>query len=286
MASTLYATKKQAPSLPKTSDSTLSSLISSIVSKHQGYISSSKQEGNISSSLASYQECVICLETFLPTTTFPNSKTESCNHWTCQGCIRSYFNSVLKDTRYNASYENVQCPESGCEKNFNTSEFLPTILSKKEINDWWCAALSKTHIANKVTCPMDDCKAIFDANIKDVKQCTFTECYECHRGFCMACQEKWHPGVIKIVNDKEALKRTLKHAEKNNWSRCPKCFQFVEKINGCLDIACHCGAHFCYRCGGTMREHNVCAQGCNLFTETKLASVRESMFVIKKGDIA
>lgn len=42
----------------------------------------------------------------------------------------------------------------------------------------------------------------------------------------------------------------------------------------------------CYRCGGTMREHNVCAQGCNHFSAAKLASVRESMFVMKKGDIA
>jgi hypothetical protein len=41
---------------------------------------------------------------------------------------------------------------------------------------------------------MKDCKALFDAEEKDIKQCVFTECYECHRGFCMACQENWHPG--------------------------------------------------------------------------------------------
>lgn len=150
MASTLYASEKQTASLQKPSDSTLSSLISGIVSKHQGYISSSKQERNASSHLASRHECVICLDKFLPTTISPGSKTESCDHWTCQGCIRSYFNSVLKDTRYNASYENVQCPESGCEKSFKTSEFIPTILSKEETNAWWCAALAKTHIVNKV----------------------------------------------------------------------------------------------------------------------------------------
>lgn len=36
-------------------------------------------------------------------------------------------------------------------------------------------------------------------------------------------------GKIKVFDDKEALRKTLKKAKKNNWSRCPRCGQIVER---------------------------------------------------------
>lgn len=46
---------------------------------------------------------------------------------------------------------------------------------------------------------MPDCKGIFDAKDEDIKQCIFTECMSCHKGFCMACQKNWHKGKKKRV---------------------------------------------------------------------------------------
>lgn len=92
---------------------------------------------------------------------------------------------------------------------------------------------------------MEDCSAVFDVDMDHTKQCAFTECHECHRGFCITCQTSWHPGnyqrmalhininnvigKIKVYDDKEALKKTLKRAKINNWSRCPRCGQIVER---------------------------------------------------------
>lgn len=100
---------------------------------------------------------------------------------------------------------------------------------------------------------MTGCHGVFDVDETLLKQCTFTECLECRRGFCIACQKPWHPGkgpfsfficlgektltinnmiigVMKIVNDEEELKKTLKKAEQNHWCRCPKCSRIVEKV--------------------------------------------------------
>lgn len=36
-------------------------------------------------------------------------------------------------------------------------------------------------------------------------------------------------GKIKVYDDKETLRRTLKKAKTNNWSRCPRCGQIIER---------------------------------------------------------
>lgn len=41
---------------------------------------------------------------------------------------------------------------------------------------------------------MEDCQAVFDVDFDHTKECAFTECHECHRGFCITCQTFWHPG--------------------------------------------------------------------------------------------
>lgn len=82
-------------------------------------------------------------------------------------------------------------------------------------------------------------------------QCTFTECALCHIGFCITCETPWHPGtliflalecpfllltdftgklgIIKVVDNKEALRKTLNTAKENYWCRCPNCRQVVER---------------------------------------------------------
>lgn len=41
---------------------------------------------------------------------------------------------------------------------------------------------------------MQGCGAVFDADRALLNHCTFSECYECHKGFCMTCQTPWHTG--------------------------------------------------------------------------------------------
>jgi len=42
---------------------------------------------------------------------------------------------------------------------------------------------------------------------------------------------------------------------RSNTRYCPRCWVVVEKNEGCNDMACRCGFHFCYGCG---RPHNRC----------------------------
>ncbi|KAI8370302.1 hypothetical protein BD560DRAFT_370324, partial [Blakeslea trispora] len=52
--------------------------------------------------------------------------------------------------------------------------------------------------SSQINCPFPDCKAVFDTSTKSIRQCTFSECYECRRGFCIACQNHWHPGTFLV----------------------------------------------------------------------------------------
>lgn len=54
---------------------------------------------------------------------------------------------------------------------------------------------SKSNIFDKVVCPMEGCEAVFDVDETFTKTCNFTECQECHRGFCLTCQTPWHPST-------------------------------------------------------------------------------------------
>ncbi|GAA5799692.1 hypothetical protein HPULCUR_005109 [Helicostylum pulchrum] len=191
-------------------------------------------------------ECIVCLN---PTDENKMFETGKCDHLVCLDCLRRYFNNALKDDRY-TSYIYIECPSDACKETFESFKVLHDIFSSKEAEDWWNSAISsKAYIANKITCPMENCKAIFDADTKLTKECKFTECYECHRGFCMTCQTAWHPDVIKVFDDKEAEKKTLQEAERHNWRRCPTCGHLIERKGGCNTIYCRCGGFFCYNCG-------------------------------------
>lgn len=138
-------------------------------------------------------ECVVCLNGIDDSKMF---ETDKCEHQVCQDCLGEYFKNALKDDRY-TSYIYIECPSSGCNENYVSFEVLQEIFSDEEREAWWNSAISSNaYISNKVVCPMEDCNAIFDADKESTKECNFTECYECHRGFCMTCQTAWHPGLF------------------------------------------------------------------------------------------
>ncbi|GAN08331.1 uncharacterized LOC100381983 [Mucor ambiguus] len=171
------------------------------------------------------ESCVIC---FQNCTSSSSTKPDGCDHVVCDSCLRTYYQTALNDTRYH-SFENIQCSNPNCKAFFVSEKVVQSIFSAKQRNDWWTTVTMKTFIENKVECPFGNCRAVFDADIKLTRKCTFAECYECRRGVCTACQSPWHPGVIKIVDDEEALKKTLLAVKEKSWTRCPKCHHFVER---------------------------------------------------------
>lgn len=154
------------------------------------------------------ESCVICLQNCTSTS---SAKPDGCDHAVCDTCLRAYYQSALTDTRYH-SFEHIQCANPDCEALFVSEKVIRNIFTAKQRDDWWTTATMKTFIENKVCClslrdtlsndwmqvecPFGDCKAIFDADVKLTKKCTFAECYECRRGVCTACQSSWHPGIF------------------------------------------------------------------------------------------
>ncbi|KAG0746504.1 hypothetical protein G6F62_009004 [Rhizopus arrhizus] len=163
-------------------------------------------------------ECIICLNLF---NTNESYHTSDCIHSSCRQCLRDYFNSLLKDSNL-INFDAVNCPHPDCKKQFHTEQDLELIFKPEEIKEWWETAYKITFMKNKVTCPFKDCGVSFEVEEDLLKECTFASCLVCRKGFCTACQSTWHPGVVKIVNEKEQLYKTLQVVKNNAWTRCPK----------------------------------------------------------------
>lgn len=217
-------------------------------------------------------ECIICLSDF-NTANEPAFDTGECEHKACQDCLRAYFWGALTDNNYK-DYTYLQCPGTNCDKKYLSQEVIPVIFTSDEGTDWWASALSsKAYIVNKarrslvyselivlvinhtlhkqVTCPHTGCTGVFDAEDDHTKQCTFAECYQCHKGLCITCQTAWHPGKycynemlalstiyinsnsildkIKVQDSSLSLKETLQTAKTQKWCQCPFCSNLVER---------------------------------------------------------
>ncbi|KAI8973945.1 hypothetical protein BDB01DRAFT_808183 [Pilobolus umbonatus] len=225
-------------------------------------------------------KCIICLVEYKHRISYG---TTLCSHEICRDCLNQYIQSILTVDKYN-QYETILCPAPLCPGHFDSNAIMAQVLSKAEAEEWWVNAITKQYITNRVLCPQVDCSGVFDADINDMKHCIFTECYECHRGFCLACQKSWHPGEIRIYNDEVAMQQTLNKAQNEAWCRCPRCHALVEKMTGCITVQCRCGTSFCYRCGGYSNNHS-CSNQCQRYDQNKLKQVRSPMFVHNSGSV-
>ncbi|KAI9320563.1 hypothetical protein BX666DRAFT_1851846, partial [Dichotomocladium elegans] len=68
-----------------------------------------------------------------------------------------------------------------------------------------------------------------------------------------------------------------KVADEQGWTQCPQCKEMVMRSSGCNTIRCRCGKEFCYRCGGSSRNHN-CQRQCHNMSDSQLRKLRESMY--------
>ncbi|KAG2222334.1 hypothetical protein INT45_001597 [Circinella minor] len=118
----------------------------------------------------------------------------------------------------------------------------------------------------------------------------FAECLECNRGICLTCHGTWHPGTANwkqhddtyyresLANKRKKHQRALSIearnlAQKNQWTRCPKCKEMVERKSGCLTILCRCGTSLC---GARSNVHNYC--NCQNLPPGRVQAMRQPMF--------
>ncbi|KAI9365321.1 hypothetical protein BD770DRAFT_459410 [Pilaira anomala] len=216
--------------------------------------------------------CTICLETLSSTDRY--LKVPTCKHATCKNCLRLYLNERL-NTWHQTHYKSVRCPVYGCSGVIATVDIVDKVFSKEEAAKWWETVTKRTCIIHKIYCPLEGCGAIFEGNESLKSQCTFVICIRCNRGFCSACQSKWHADGSKRSSNVELEQQALKKAKESNWARCPKCGSLVDKIEGCLHMRCYCGATFCYKCS---RLYSTCKDTCLNLSQAVINEIRDSIF--------
>lgn len=220
------------------------------------------------------EKCKICLEDKESSEIFNNTV---CSHKFCSICILDHVHGKLQE-----KVVAINCPEFNCTEHL-TPQQCQLILPKQTLEEWYLA-LVEAGIPNpeKFYCPFQDCSALM---WKDVPESTIqttsssngwnlettsevtaikqSECPECRRLFCAQCHVPWHAGFDCYEwksSEKEKDENMLfKLAKENDWKRCTKCSQIVEKTSGCDHITCRCGYQFCYICGS---EWKGLAQPC------------------------
>ncbi|EIE83698.1 hypothetical protein RO3G_08403 [Rhizopus delemar RA 99-880] len=111
--------------------------------------------------------------------------------------------NLLKNTNL-INFDTVNCPHPDCKKQFHTEQDLELIFKPEEIKEWWEAAYKITFMKNKY---VEKVSVLF-ANLHGIQ-------------FILS-------GVMKIINEKEQLNKTLQVVKNNAWTRCPKSVIVVE----------------------------------------------------------
>ncbi|KAI3866730.1 hypothetical protein MKX03_010731 [Papaver bracteatum] len=170
--------------------------------------------------------CEICVELVPLNTKFKNIDIR-CSHNYCTECIAKYIqvkvtqdNTVVLDT--------LSCRSFLSEKVFEK----------------WC----RVHCESSVL--LESSKCGFSYPISRLLGMILNECL-----FCFHCMVPWNEKhrctdrsetIIDIDSNDVLFMENVKH---NKWVRCPSCYHFVERNQGCSSMTCRCKTAFCYNCG-------------------------------------
>ncbi|KAA6422585.1 MAG: E3 ubiquitin-ligase [Trebouxia sp. A1-2] len=166
----------------------------------------------------------------------------------------------LKDKTYP-----ISCPEIGCDCSLDPEvDIKPVFTTKKDVKEYGelldVAAISCIPKKDRFYCPNPACSALYDftdhtvpARCKDVSRA----CHSCSHKFCMRCQVAWHDSLSCTAfqalpaEERSSSADIQIHAlaKTENWKRCPSCRYFVERLEGCAFMACHCGCNFDFNTG-------------------------------------
>ncbi|TDZ16235.1 ATP-dependent RNA helicase DEAH11 [Colletotrichum orbiculare MAFF 240422] len=107
-------------------------------------------------------------------------------------------------------------------------------------------------------CPTPDCECVYRVTSAE-EPGSFT-CPGCEKKTCTACHAEPHAGKCGEDRYIESgdMRRDLEGMEELGFKKCPKCGTFIEKTDGCLHVACHCGAHICFACLAAFKKASAC----------------------------
>ncbi|KAF9537286.1 hypothetical protein EC957_008510 [Mortierella hygrophila] len=107
-----------------------------------------------------------------------------CDHGLCLSCLQSFLLNATQNPQ--ARFPTV-CPQPGCRTPIPT-ESAEWVLDKETLEIWY-RKLAEIHVANKVCCPLPECRSIVDLDDRDG---TAVTCPECRNSFCASCAVPFH----------------------------------------------------------------------------------------------
>jgi hypothetical protein len=126
-----------------------------------------------------------------------------------------------------------------------------------------CVSQYSTPYEKRVFCPNPACSEFIPNLHKINVQHPFeVACTECKTKACSLCKHTAHmdgQDCPKEWNVDEAIKLGGRHA----WRRCYRCRSFVAPTEETSCVTCHCGAQFCYFCGGIWDFKIGCPNNCD-----------------------
>ncbi|PFH50424.1 hypothetical protein AMATHDRAFT_40879 [Amanita thiersii Skay4041] len=205
-------------------------------------IEESLKESQIGTIHEAHTTCPICFdEVKMPFTL-------GCGHTFCTACISHYLTSATERKRFP-----LVCVGNG--DSCKTPIPIPTIeryLSLQQLAQLIEAAVT-TYIDKQPNrfryCITLDCPQVYccegSKKILTCPACFATVCTGCHREAHdgMTCAER-----EQLINLEEQEQLNGAWARTAGAKRCPACQVWIQKIEGCNHMTCHCGAHICWIC--------------------------------------
>lgn len=257
-----------------------------------------------------YPSCGICFEPFQAThSPVAASQTATSSsrlsygfrlpcpeeHAYCQPCLTHYVMSKLApDGNCSGVLETVvfpiKCPEchQGAWEEGISDEVAERFLSEKNMVLWHAQKLFDS--MEKHYCPNPRCSAL--VQIEEDPNEPVAICPECQESICVSCKVLWHQDLTcEEFQDLPENERSpddqsvLLLAKAKNWRRCPACSRLVELAFGCHHITCHCGTHFCHRCGARWDQAaGRCTRkpSCELWDDNMLLEEQERRRVAER----
>ncbi|SPN97791.1 uncharacterized protein DNG_01303 [Cephalotrichum gorgonifer] len=201
-----------------------------------------------------HEECVSCLDEFLPET-----MVKVPCHYYCRDCFTRLVANALQNEQ--------QWPPKCClnEIPFRTiyacieTDLRNTFQSRAR--EW------STPIGDRVYCHEPDCSVWLSPDLIDAARRVAT-CARNH-ATCAICRGAAHDG--SDCPDDPDLNRTNELAEAEGWKRCARCRALVEHGEACQHMTCRCGYEFCYVC---VRQWRTCSCTMAQLAAVKAEAVR------------
>lgn len=114
-----------------------------------------------------------------------------CDHGLCLSCLQSFLLNATQNPQ--ARFPTV-CPQPGCRTPIPT-ESAEWVLDRETLEIWY-RKLAEIHVANKVCCPLPECRSIVDLDDRDG---TAVTCPECRNSFCASCAVPFHRGMLQSL---------------------------------------------------------------------------------------